>query len=204
MLQNIPVLPALHLGADRIFAVVAVPLEQPPDRRDFTNVNGVGVFLRAFSAIVFAERQRADISPTLPPGTTLTVIDPIVDVVGPFEVSQGLMLLDMDYGWCRAADLLADVSDPVRAAAVGATDAIVTARATAWHHEETIWRHGEPGAFELDRLRKLKQTVRDALRERRVLGLPVPDGADRWWADYEVHRRPRPPSLPGVPLVEDR
>jgi predicted acylesterase/phospholipase RssA len=196
VLQNIPVLPALRLGADRIFAVVAVPLNPPPDLRDFTSVNGAGVFLRALSAIAFAERQKADIAQPLPAGTTLTVIDPTVDVVGLFEVSQGLMLLDMDYGWCRAADLLAEVSEQARAVVVETTDAIVTARAMAWHREEELWHKGAVAELELDRLRKLKQTVRDALRERRALGVPTPADADRWWSEYEVHHRPRPSFLP--------
>ncbi|HEY3942276.1 MAG TPA: patatin-like phospholipase family protein [Acidimicrobiales bacterium] len=200
VLQNIPVLPALRLGADRIFAVVAVPLEQPPDRRDYTTANAIDVFLRALSAIAFSERQKADVAQPLPPGATLTVIDPTVDVVGPFEVSQGLMLLDMDYGWCRAADLLAEVSDATRAAGVDATDAIVTARTLAWHREEELWARGRASGPDLDPLLKLKQTVRDALTERRSLGLPVPKDADAWWRNFEVHAGPRPPEVPELGL----
>jgi hypothetical protein len=196
VLQNIPVLPALRLGAQRIFAVLAVPLEQPPDERDFSKVNGVGVFLRAVSAVAFNEQQRVDLAHPLPDGTSLTVIDPTVDVVGPFEVSQGLMLLDMDYGWCRAADILSEVDEATRAEATAATDAIVTARTLAWHSEEVLWARRWGGSSDLDHLRRLKHTVHDAVRAREKLGLPTPPDADRWWTDYEVHGGVRPPGLP--------
>ena len=45
----------------------------------------------------------------------MTVIDPVVDVVGPFEVEPGLMRINMDYGWLRAADVMAD-GDATRSA----------------------------------------------------------------------------------------
>jgi predicted acylesterase/phospholipase RssA len=204
VLQNIPVLPAVRLGARRIFAVLAVPLEQPPDDRDFTKVNGVGVFLRSVSAVAFNERQKADLAHPLPDGATLTVIDPTVDVVGPFEVSQGLMLLDMDYGWCRAADIVSDVDGATRAEASAATDAIVTARTLAWHREEIIWKRRRGGSGDLDHLRRLKRTVRDALRTREKLGMPTPPDADRWWTDYEIHAGTRPVGLPPALLNGDR
>ena len=56
-----------------------------------------------------AERQIARTSTShLPEGTTLTTIDPVVDVVGLFEVQPGLLRINKDYGWLRAADVLAD------------------------------------------------------------------------------------------------
>jgi predicted acylesterase/phospholipase RssA len=203
VLQNVPVRPAVLLGATRIFAILAVPLHQPPDTRDFTAVNGVDVFLRAMSAVAFAERQKADLAHPLGPATTLTVIDPTVDVVGPFEVSQGLMLLDMDYGWCRAADLLANVDETTRAQAVAATDAIVTARTLAWHREEEIWARGVGGPVELHRLRALKRTIRAAVEEREKLGVPTPPDAERWWAGHEVHSSARPHAVPKQVLAVD-
>ncbi len=204
VLQNVPVRPAVGLGANRIFAILAVPLVQPRDDRDFTSVNGVGVFLRAMSAVSFTERQRADIAHPLPPGVTLTVIDPTVDVVGPFEVSQGLMLLDMDYGWCRAADLLADVDEATRSEAVAATDAIVTARTLAWHREEELWARGAARHSDVQMLRTIKRTVREAVERREKLGLPTPPDADRWWSHHEVHAAARPKDVPAQVLADDR
>lgn len=199
VVNNVPVEAAARLGATRIFAVLAVPLTMAPDGRDFTAASGLAVFLRSVGAIGFAERQRTDLAPPLAPGTELTVIDPVVDVVGPFEVSPGLMLLDMDYGWMRAADVLAEVDTAVRRRAEAATDAVAAARAQAWHREEGLWRGGKAGRGDLVALAALKRTVRDALTERKGLGLPTPPDADRWWSAYEVHMGPPPPDLPPEP-----
>jgi predicted acylesterase/phospholipase RssA len=200
VLQNIPVEAAARLGATRIFAIVAIPLTQPRDERDFASMNMVGVFLRSVGAVAFADRQLANLRYPLPPSTELTVIDPLLDIVGPFEVAQGLMILDMDYGWLRAADVMAEVTDDVRAAAEAATDAAVTARTQSWHLEEALWSGGRPRASQLRSLARLKATVRDNINERKSLGLPTPPDANRWWEGYEGHSGARPPALLANPL----
>jgi len=199
VLQNIPVEAAVRLGAERIVAVLAVPLVQLPDRRDFTKLNLMEVFLRTVGAIAFGDRQATNLRYPLPAGASLTVIDPVIDVVGPFEVAPGLMLLDMDYGWLRAADVLAPVDDDVRAEAARATDALVTARTRCWHLEESIWRSGRADWRKKAGVRDLKLAVREALTEREKLGLPTPPDAERWWSAYEVHGGPRPPELSADP-----
>ncbi len=194
--DNVPVAAAAALGATRIFAILAVPLEPPPDQSDYAQASAPAVLLRALGAISFAQRQRANLAPGLAPGTELTVIDPVVDVVGPFDVARGLMLLNMDYGWMRAADLRADVSAASRRRAAEATDAIVVARTQAWHREEAIWtRAGATGA-DLAGLRGCKRVVRDAVTERKELGLPTPHDSTGWWSGYEVHEGSRPTWLP--------
>lgn len=197
----VPVTAATRLGATRIFAVLAVPLLAPRDTRDFTKVSGLGVFLRSIGVVAFAERQQANLHPPLPPGVEVTVIDPVVDVVGPFEVSQGLMLLDMDYGWMRAADVLAQVDRGTRRRAEEATDTVAVARTRAWHLEEAIWGTGRAGFADLAAVAECKRTVRDAVCERKDLGLPTPPDAERWWTGYEVHGGTRPACLPVDPLA---
>ncbi len=76
-----------------------------------------------------AERQISNLNVHLPEGTTLTTIDPVVDVVGLFEVEPGLLRINKDYGWLRAADLLADGDADMRADIADGTHAIVEARA---------------------------------------------------------------------------
>ncbi|HMD46974.1 MAG TPA: patatin-like phospholipase family protein [Acidimicrobiales bacterium] len=196
VVQNIPVEAAVRLGATRVIAILAVPLVAPVDTRDFSAMDLVGLFLRAVGDIAFMDRQRTNLAYPLPAGASLTVIDPVVDVVGPFEVSPGLMVIDMDYGWLRAADVLADVDEPVRQSAAAGTDALVTARTRAWHHEETLWRAPRVGAGDLAELRQLKDAVRDALDRRQKLGLAVPLDTEPWWSGYERHLGSRPPGLP--------
>ncbi|MGH9093089.1 MAG: patatin-like phospholipase family protein [Acidimicrobiales bacterium] len=195
VVDNVPVGAAARLGADRIVAVLAVPLAQPPDPRDFTQVTGPGVFLRSVGAIAFTGRQHANLGAWLPPGTSLTVIDPVVDVVGPFEVAQGLMLLDMDYGWMRAADVVAEVDGETRRRAAVATDAVATNRTRSWHREEAAWRAGRAHRADVEEIDRCKAAVRDAVAERKGLGLPTPPDAERWWTGHEVHRGPAPQGL---------
>jgi hypothetical protein len=147
-------------------------------------------------AISFAERQRSNLAPQLPPGTELTVIDPLVDVVGPFDLSRGLMLVNMDYGWLRAADVSAELDSTTRRRVAEATNAIVVARMQAWHREEEMWNAGGATAGDLAALTRCKRVVRDALSERKGLGLPTPIEAGNWWSEYEVHEGSRPPGLP--------
>lgn len=197
--NNVPVDAAVRLGARRIFAVLAVPLRLPRDATDWSSASGPAVYLRAAGLIAFAERQRANLAPQLPPGTELTVIDPLVDVVGAFEVAHGLMLIDIDYGWLRAADLLVEVADEGRRIAHETTDAIVTSRVLAWHREEAIWASGHASAAELRALAQVKGVIRDAVGARHGLGLPVPAAGEQWWAAYESHAGPRPAGLPEDP-----
>jgi NTE family protein len=196
VVENIPVAAAAALGASRIFAILAVPLDPPPDHYDYARASAPAVFLRAVGAISFAERQRANLAPSLPTGTELTVIDPLVDVVGPFDVARGLMLLNMDYGWMRAADKCADVGASAHRRAAEATDAIAVARTQAWHREEEMWAHAGAAAGDLAALTRCKRIVRDALTERKELGLPTPHDAARWWSGYEAHEGTRPAALP--------
>jgi len=201
VVQNIPVEAAVRLGAGRIFAVVAVPLATPTDARDFTAANLVDVVFRAVGTIGFTERQLSNLAAARPPGVTLTVIDPVVDIVGPFEVAPGLMTIDMDYGWLRAADVLAEVDEATRRQAAEATDLAVTARTQAWHLEASLWSSGWAGAGALSQLRSLKRLVRHAVAERSTLGLPTPPGAEAWWTGAERHEGPTPAGFPEGPLL---
>lgn len=196
VVENIPVSAAVALGATRIYAILAVPLEPQPDHSDYSRASAPAVLLRAVGSISFAERQRANLAARLPHGTELTVIDPLVDVVGPFDLARGLMLLNMDYGWLRAADVCADVDPVSRHRAREATDAVVVARTQAWHREEELWSSGGAGAGDLAALARCKRVVRDALSERKGLGLPTPVEAEGWWSAYEVHDEARPSWLP--------
>jgi NTE family protein len=196
VLQNIPVRAAVELGAQHIVAVLGVPLAAPRDTRDFTTVNFVGIFLRSTSQIGFYDRQRTNLATPRPEGVSLLVIEPTLDVVGPFEVAQGLMLLDMDYGWMRAAEATAGLDDDTLARAMAATDAATAARERAWYSEESLWAASEVTAADLDALRAIKRQVQRAMATRHDLGLAPPPGVETWWQSYEAHPDERPPSLP--------
>lgn len=204
VVDNVPVGAAAALGANRIFAILAVPLDARPDRYDYSRASAPVVVLRAVGSISFAERQRSNLAAALPAGSELVVIDPLVDVIGPFDVSRGLMLLNMDYGWMRAADkvALSDAEGALQRRAAEATDAIVVARTQAWHREEEMWAAGGASPGDVAALVRCKRVVRDALSERKGLGLPTPADAGRWWSGYELHDGERPATLP-VDLLLD-
>ena len=199
--QNIPVEVAVALGAERIVAVLAVPIRSPRDPRDFTQVAFPMIFLRSVNQIGFAEKQRENLGVPRPPGTELVVVEPTVDLVGAFEVNAGLMHVDLDYGALRAEEALADLDDDARAAAMDATDRVVVARDRAWYAEEDAFTSAtaDEAAPAMERVRAAKRQVRDALAARAAAGLPADDLAEGWWRGYEAHAVARPPHVPADP-----
>ena len=148
-----------------------------------------------------AERQISNLAVRLPEGSTLTTIDPIVDVVGLFEVQPGLLRINKDYGWLRAADVLAEGDAGILADIAEGTHAIAEARREAWRLEESLWT-GSPegdGAGALALVREQKGKVRALLERRKQLGFPVPVACETWWTDYEAHTTARPDGLAPSP-----
>jgi hypothetical protein len=201
VLQVVPVRAAVQLGARRIIAVVAIPLRVDRDERNYADDHAANVGLRALGAIAMADRQRENLSTPLPPGATLTTIDPMVDVVGYFEVEPGLLRINRDYGWLRAADVMAEGDATLLADMAAATHRLTALRLQAWHLEEAVWNsESGPGSMSdsgrigkgsdagtLAVLRELKGQVYDIVDKRKQLGFPVPDGCEVWWTGYEVH-----------------
>ena len=191
VLQLVPVRAAAQLGAQRIIAVVAIPLYIDRDERNYADDHAANVGLRALGAIAMADRQRENLAVPLPAGTTLTTIDPVVDVVGYFEVEPGLLRINRDYGWMRAADVMAEGDPTLLADMASATHRLITGRLQAWHLEKAMWESGrgiegtDPGTVAM--LRQLKEQVYEIVDKRKQLGFPVPDGCEAWWTGYEVH-----------------
>ena len=202
VIEIIPVRAAVELGATRIIAVVAVPLVLPRDERDYADAPAGYIGLRAMAMIGIADRQLANLRTPLPEGTTLTTVDPVVDVVGLFEVQPGLLRINKDYGWLRAADVMAQGDPDLLADVAAGTHALTEARSEAWRLEETLWRAGKDTsalAGTLSLVREHKERVRNIVEQRKQLGFPLPDGCAAWWSDYEMHVAERPASLPVTP-----
>jgi predicted acylesterase/phospholipase RssA len=201
VIEIVPVSAAAALGATRIIAVVAVPLRLPRDERDYASAPAGYIGLRSMGMIGVAERQISNLEVHLPEGTTLTTIDPVVDVVGLFEVEPGLLRINKDYGWLRAADVVAEGDRDIRSDMADGTHAIVEARREAWRLEEALWAESRDDPSEAGTLalvREQKERVRELIDRRKQLGYPVPDGCESWWLEYEVHTAERPERLPGL------
>jgi NTE family protein len=199
VIEIVPVSAAAALGATRVIAVVAVPLALPRDERDYAAAPAGYIGLRSMGMIGVAERQISNLNVPLPEGSALTTIDPVVDVVGLFEVEPGLLRINKDYGWLRAADVLAGGDAGIAAAITEGTHAIVEARREAWRLEESLWAAGRVEAVDAGTLalvREHKETVRTLIDRRKQLGFPVPDGCEDWWTGFEAHTAERPQGLP--------
>ncbi len=204
VVEIIPVRAAAALGATRIIAVVAVPLVLPRDERDYAAAPAGSIGLRSMGMIGVAERQLANLDVRLPEGTTLTTIDPVVDVVGLFEIEPGLLRINKDYGWLRAADVMAEGDPGMLADMADGTHAIVEARRVAWRLEEALWRaprRAEADAGSLALVREQKERIRDLVDRRKQLGFRIPEGCAAWWTEYEVHAGERPVWLPASPAL---
>jgi NTE family protein len=205
VLQNVPVRAAAHLGASRIIAVLAIPLQIAREEHDFVNDQAANIGLRALGVISLADRQRENLAVGLPPGVTLATIDPVVDVVGFFEAEVGLLRINRDYGWLRAADVLAEGDATLRAEMAAKTHQITEARLRAWHLEEKLWKadalgtESEAGVGAL--VRECKLAIRELVVQRKHLGYVVPEGCEAWWTEYELHDGERPIHIPDRPLT---
>jgi predicted acylesterase/phospholipase RssA len=204
VLQNVPVRAALQLGATRIIAVLAIPLQIAREEHDFATDQAANIALRALGVISLADRQRENLAIGLTPGVSLKTIDPVVDVVGFFEAEVGLLRINRDYGWMRAADVLSEGDPTLGAEMAATTHRIAETRLRAWHTEEKLWNafslSGDVEAGICALLRECKLRIRQLVDERKQLGYPVPDGCEAWWTGYEIHDQPRPAHLPEEPL----
>ena len=101
----------------------------PRDERDYADGPAGNIGLRAHG------HHRHGRPPAGEPGAspcpadaTLTTIDPVVDVVGYFEVQPGLLRINKDYGWLRAADVMAEGDPDLLAEVAAETHALTEAR----------------------------------------------------------------------------
>lgn len=185
-LQNIPLAAAVTLAPDRIFTVIAVPVSEPHRSASLWAAQELG----------FLSTQVENLATPLPAGTTNTVIEPTLEVVGSFEVHPGLMLIDIDYGRMRAEEALADLDDGARRIITEVSDTITLERDRAWHLEQTCIEDGSATPARVTALRDLKRSVCSAVRARVALGYPEPPGARMWFEGYELHSGTLPEGLP--------
>ena len=117
-------------------------------------------------------------------------------------MQPGLLRINKDYGWLRAADVMAEGDPALLTGMAEGTHAIADARRQAWRLEESLWTQDPPGppdAGTLALVREQKEIVRDLVDRRKQLGFPVPDGCQGWWTEYEAHLDARPEGLPPTP-----
>jgi len=104
--ENIPVEMAVTgLSVTKPYVIVAIPPGVP--QTDFTDKDMVSVLMRTLG-LLMDETTRDEVSWARHAGAT--VIEPQMEVHGPMVVESGLLKINRDYGWMRAAEELAGVS----------------------------------------------------------------------------------------------
>lgn len=88
VLQNIPVAPAFALGATDVYAVLADERRPAPEVDDAKS-NMLSVLLRSQVYVTLYGSAAPRSAMPLPNGGRLTVIDPTVVAIGPFETEPG-------------------------------------------------------------------------------------------------------------------
>ncbi|MFE6937521.1 patatin-like phospholipase family protein [Streptomyces chartreusis] len=197
--EIVPVQAAVDAGAEEIYVVSASRLTVEPKKpRAFTGAAFADVLGRAMVEIALNEITVDDLSVRPKDGRSAprtVLIAPDVDIHNLTTIDPGLIQINRDYGWMRAADTL-DGVDHNSALWRTATD-IAETRLDTWRAENL--RHGQPDPTRLADgtptprahaqvwIDAGKRRLKDLLAARRAAGGPVPDGIDRWSVTLELH-----------------
>ena len=120
--ENVPVeMGVTHLGMTKPYVIVSGPAGAAPT--DFEAKDVVSILVRAMS-ILFDEAVQDEVAWARQAGAV--VIDPLISVHGAMDVDHGLLKINRDYGWMRAAEV-------ITSAEPGVTGPIVEARLNLWH-----------------------------------------------------------------------
>lgn len=184
VLENIPLAPAIQLGADDVYVLLADPLKCAPPAVDYSKTDMFHIYVRAMSSVAFFDQQRRDMLMPRPTGTTLTMIDPTVLVVSTFETKAGLLSINMDYGWLRAAGATSERSTDDQEQAHKLADLIAIGRMRSWYLEDGM---GGTGDDHDKALASAKNLIKTSLTAWRKFGLPTPEKADSWYSGPESH-----------------
>ena len=177
VLENIPLVPALQLGADDVYVVLADPLGCPAPKMDYAKADMFNVMLRSESEVAFYDQQRRDLLVPQPAGNTLTLIDPTLEVVSTFETEAALLSISMDYGWLRACGETSTLAAQDRAHAHELADNITIGRVRCWYLQQG---EGGTGDAHDKALASAQNLIQTSLADWRSLGLALPTKADSW------------------------
>lgn len=221
----LPIQAAVDLGAKTIYAIVAS--KAGLERSDsFESMNLLKIVERAVTQITFDEVMINETKPQIDwDKRDVYVIQPTVPIHDILTIDPGLIDLSIDYGYMRAADVVAGPgqnSEQSRTA-----DSITELRYNIWRLECYLHHRNVPGVSEhtyalrsrwiqwlkdkynvsvllgdvsdLHAIRKMKRDVNAYVKRRRRLGGVIPPDAKSWWLEWERH-----PWAPTSPTPWDR
>lgn len=184
--ENLPAEMAIgQLGCTTTY-VVTSNSPNVPVRDSFAEADIVSIMLRA-TEIQSDETERDEVAYARSAGAV--VIEPEIDVHDALTIDPGLVSINIDYGWMRSAEVHLGCSTAEQAL----VRSIITARRRIWELEKAYLDPTVPHSeHDLLLLARLKFDLR--LKVPQVRPEVLPQGADRWWQEWEGHS-----SAPVVP-----
>ncbi|SPF68838.1 Patatin-like phospholipase (PNPLA) domain profile [Propionibacterium ruminifibrarum] len=186
--ENVPVEAAVkNLGVTQPFVIVSSPPGASPSPR--TGEGNILSILFRVESIRADESERDEVAYARAAGAT--VIEPEILIHDAMTIDPGLLSINRDYGWIRAAEATREASCQAQAA----HREIIRTRLRAWRLEKAALAHDEhvldtePGsvlALPGD-LAETKKALR-AMIERADRSF-LPDGGEGWWNRFEGHPR---------------
>lgn len=203
--ENVPAEMAFKLGVDRCWVVSSAPSDTP-DETSFATKSIAQVVARA-TEIMSDETERDEIAYARSAGAR--VIEPELPVHNPLQVDPGLIRINRDYGWLRAAEEHLELGLSQRRVHRRLIELRMEAhrmeaeRFIVREEGTTTGSHGRATEDDLRALTAVKLEIADLVGRTRAEALP--EGHERWWTEWEQHPvQPtrRPPWL--TPAVRAR
>lgn len=202
--EILPLRAVVERGCNEIYAIDASGrIQRAPC--SFGNATMATISGRAIDAMLDEMKIDDVASVGSPEGVKIWEIRPTVQIHDLMEIDRGLIDIEMDNGWMRAADVLAP-STLAPGEAKRLADRIVLARHRAWQLEYAVhdWPpyvphqsirppapRGTGGMYPdpvaLDDLRNVKRHIHRLCEQRLQLKAAMPPHYERWWRAWELH-----------------
>ncbi len=187
--ENLPAELAIgHLGAARNYVISSQALGVPR-RSNMADADIFAVVMRS-TEILIDEAGRDELA--YAHSADAIVVHPEIAVHDTMTVHPGLLDINRDYGWLRAAERHLDLGEPAEAL----HRLMTTLRMEIITLEERVLATGAPD--DVAALRAAKLQLRDAVLADQTT--PLPDGAHTWWTTWERHPEGPDVDPPWMPL----
>lgn len=175
--ENLPAQLAIeHLDAERTYVVSSMGVGVAA-RQSMRDADLFAIIMRS-TEILIDEAGRDELE--YADRTDATVIQPELDVHDAMTVDPGLIAINIDYGWMRAAEAVLGLGDDD----VARHRRIIALRMRCRRLEERTLSHPQDTQV-AETLARAKTEMRDAVDACDARALP--DGAHHWWSSFERH-----------------
>lgn len=199
----LPLQAAVDLQADTIFAVLASPVELDPPTLErpgpvpetYAQRTILDIALRSLISIPLDEILHNEIRPPANWNGTYRLVAPTLALHSMLTIDPGLIRINMDYGYMRAADTLDGFERQSEVARQ--VDQITLLRAQIWRKECELFGKPIPTApgedpqvphpEQYSQIRDLASTVVGLVEQRRSAGRALPTRSASWGKTWEAH-----------------